>query len=141
MAKFHPDQTTREHAPEATSRGILSDGALVAHYYTAEPSPDRWIAVGTVMFWPETQRLTSPRWMLVGAGRAEPEAVADLRVRMRQHEPPQWRITCDPPDRVVYRHFTEIQSSGRYVVPWEIEIDEDVLPAEFVAGETPPPLS
>ncbi len=125
MATRDVGRNTREQAPEATSRGILSDGALVAHYYTAEPSPDRWVAVGTIMFWPE--RSGSTRWMLVGSGLSQREAVANLRLRLRQSEPPRWRIKCDPPD-----HKSITQRSGdvapdRYVVPWEIAIDEDAL--------------
>ncbi len=130
MATPDADRNTREHAPEATSRGILSDGALVAHYYTAEPSPDRWIAVGTIMFWPQPQRSGSPRWMLVGSGRSQREAVADLRVRLRQDEPPRWRIKCDPPDPKSHhpQFDDEHEAPGQFVVPWEVNPEEERFP-------------
>jgi len=112
------------------SRGIVSDGALIAHYYTAEPSPDRWIAVGTVMFLPEQPRSGSPRWMLVGEGSTERQAIADLRTRMIQYEPPRWRIKCDPPAPEFHRRNEERhdKTSGRFVVPWEIDSGEESVP-------------
>ena len=144
MARLDSERSAIDRAPDhLMSRGILTIATLVAHYYTSEPSPDRWIAVGTVMFWPEQPRSGSPRWMLVGLGATEREAVADLRIRLRQNEPPSWKIKCDPPSHgaVHHRPGGELQKTGDFVVPWEIGADEGVLAAEFAAGETPLPLS
>lgn len=93
MTRLEWNHARRQVIPEATSRGIVSDGLLVAGYYTAEPSPGKWVAVATVMFWPGCHDDGSPRWMLVGEGCSEQRAVAHLRDRMKTANPPRWRIT------------------------------------------------
>ncbi len=112
------------------SRGILSNGTLVAHYYTTEPSPGQWIAVGTIMFWQVQRDDGFPRWMLVGTGRTEKLAVANLRVRMREASPPRWRVKCDPvavSTSEEQPRDTEPSTAG-YVVPWEIGLEETTDP-------------
>lgn len=111
---------------EISNRGILSSGTLVADYYTAEPSPDKWIAVGTVMFWPVRDAGGVPKWMLVGQGRNERQAVDDLHVRMSKSIPPRWKIKCDQAPSGS-THSADLASSdvgNRYVVPWEISTDD-----------------
>jgi len=105
------------------SRGILSYRSLVVTYYTAEPSPGQWVAVGTVMFWPTLQDSGFPRWMLVGVGRSERSAVSNLRARIKESVPPRWKIKLDPPAPVTSepRSTTAASAAREYVVPWEIE--------------------
>lgn len=109
--------------PEAVSRGILSNGSLVANYYTAEPSPGQWVAIGTVMFWPVPQDSGFPRWMLVGVGRNEKSAVANLRARIKEATPPRWKIKLDPPPAASRepRVPADAVVVNEYVVPWAIE--------------------
>ncbi len=112
------------------SRGILSNGTLVTHYYTTEPSPGQWVAVGTVMFWPISHEAGFPRWMLVGTGRTEKLAVSSLRDRMHEASPPRWKIKCEP---VLASESDEASDetraeSGGYVVPWEIGREQATRP-------------
>ncbi len=137
MARLERKHTQRRVIPEATSRGILSDGSLVADYYTAEPSPGKWVAVGTVMFWPARHDDGFPRWMLVGSGCSEQRAVANLRDRMKDANPPRWKIKCEPSTTATARphQAAEAHIAGRFVVPWEIEIDDANILAETAGSE------
>jgi hypothetical protein len=64
-------------------RGVMTRGQTMAEYYTSQPAPTQWIAVGFV----STQKIPpqlSPHlpWLLVGTGRTEDTAINDLWERL-----------------------------------------------------------
>ncbi len=137
MVKLDQELAGCHTIPAAISRGIVSNGSLVADYNTSEPSPGNWVAIGTVMFWPARHDDGFPRWMLVGSGRSEQQAVAHLRARMVDANPPRWKIKCDPaasPNVTVDEHKSE-EIATRYVVPWEVEIDHVAVVIGVEANE------
>ncbi len=125
MARLDQELAGRHTIPAAISRGFVWNGSLVADYNTSEPSPGKWVAIGTVMFWSARRNDGFPRWMLVGSGRSEQQAVAHLRARMVDANPPRWKIKCDPTmsPNVMVDEIKSEEMITRYVVPWEIEID------------------
>jgi hypothetical protein len=126
MARLERERVVRQVIPEAASRGMLSDGVLVADYYTAEPSPGKWVAVGTVTFWLGRRGEGFPQWMLVGVGSSEQAAVAELRSRMNQTDPPRWKMKCDPSAQPAVESDDRVKtrSADRYVVPWDLQIND-----------------
>lgn len=137
MARQERVMLSQRISPQTSNRGIVSVGILVADYYTAEPSPDKWIAVGTVMFWPDHRGEGVPRWMLVGQGRNEQNAVANLRLLMSESVPPRWKAKCNQsPSRSA--HVSDIvvrETENQYVVPWEIVTDDFDAVAQTVMSE------
>jgi hypothetical protein len=57
------------------AHGMLFTSRYRLRYHTAEPAPDQWIAVGTVM------PRCGCRLLRVGRGRSEAAAIADLEQR------------------------------------------------------------
>jgi len=72
------------------SRGAFNARGLSVAFTTSEPSPGRWIAVATVRA-SSANTHQRPGCMLVGRGRSETAAVANLRWRVTNSEPqPFW---------------------------------------------------
>lgn len=76
----------RESATVVMHRGVLVQGELSVEYYTSQPAPTQWIAVGLVQ-----ARITGgtghqPAQMLVGSGQTEDVAVSELSRRLARLE-------------------------------------------------------
>lgn len=56
-----------------------ADGGCVIEYYTSQPAPSQWIAVGLARLAGRGEE--EPRWMVVGTGRTEATAIMTLRRR------------------------------------------------------------
>jgi hypothetical protein len=71
-----------ELPPHAIHHGVIVEGSFVADYYTSQPAPSQWIAVGVVR--PCDEQLSSHRLrrMLVGDGLTADDAMAALRTRI-----------------------------------------------------------
>jgi hypothetical protein len=67
---------------DAIHHGVIVEGSFVADYYTSQPAPIQWIAVGVVR--PRDEQLSSRRLrrMLVGDGLTADDAIAALRTRI-----------------------------------------------------------
>ncbi|HET7037272.1 MAG TPA: hypothetical protein VFI42_16420 [Thermomicrobiaceae bacterium] len=61
---------------EIVRRGTFTAGALSVSYYTSNPAPTQWVAVGVV----------SGARMLVGTGPSEAAAIGDLAARYEQSQ-------------------------------------------------------
>lgn len=88
--KWSGDTHSNSEPDGVVSRGAFNVRGLYVAFATSEPSPGRWIAIATVR-----GRSTStdhrPTCMLVGRGRTEAGAVADLRWRVMDSEAlPLW---------------------------------------------------
>jgi hypothetical protein len=96
----------RESTTVVTHRGVLVQGQLSVEYYTSQPAPTQWIAVGLV-----PARITlgaghQPARMLVGSGQTEDVAVTELSLRLARleavapHCPPDfgrgYMVTTEP---------------------------------------------
>jgi hypothetical protein len=60
--------------------GVFFERGFVTEYYTRQPDPGRWVAVGVVT--PPDDVSDPHRLMLVGAGRSEDAALSDLQTRI-----------------------------------------------------------
>lgn len=81
---------------DAVGRGVLTVRHYQADFYTSQPAPTQWVAVGVVR---DTRALPSeagkPR-LLVGTGRSEQAAIYDLRCRMQSlHVTPEEIFVVD----------------------------------------------
>lgn len=69
-------------ADTVVSRGVLGGPGVVVEYYTSQPAPTQWVAVGIA----ELRLLRSDeqalKKLLVGTGRSEAAAIQALRHRM-----------------------------------------------------------
>lgn len=65
----------------AIERRTLSAGNLTLKYYTSQPGPSQWIAVGTLALEPRDGAADVLR-LLVGAGASEESAIDHLRQRL-----------------------------------------------------------
>jgi hypothetical protein len=63
---------------EPSQHRLVIDDGTVAVYYTMEPSPLQWVAVGTLSTVDHTGRPSRTCRMLVGCGRTEDAAISDL---------------------------------------------------------------
>lgn len=84
-------QCTRD-CDHVVSQGTLRDGESRVDYYTTVPTPSQWIAVGVLVSSDTEDPVRRPRRMLVGTGRCEETAVADLEkrfVRLLRERAPQ----------------------------------------------------
>jgi hypothetical protein len=68
--------------PEVVRSGLLLHGRTLAEYYTSQPAPTQWLAIGVVSTYPEDPGDDRSKQMLVGAGRTEIAAVASLWDRL-----------------------------------------------------------
>ncbi len=76
----------RESTTVVMHRGVLVQGQLSVEYYTSQPAPTQWIAVGLV---PARNTLGAghqPAQMLVGSGQTEDVAVTELSFRLARLE-------------------------------------------------------
>lgn len=71
----------------ADDRRTMRAGAREARFYTSQPAPDQWIAVGTVAVLPRHAGYESTLRLLVGAGADEAAAIDNLRRRLDALEP------------------------------------------------------
>jgi hypothetical protein len=65
----------------ADTRPELAIGAVVVRFETSEPSPNRWVAVGSVLDRADRGDGERAYGLIVGTGHTEDEAIADLRLR------------------------------------------------------------
>ena len=63
-------------------RGVLVRGPARAEYYTSQPAPTQWLAVGLVSTHPATRACPRLQQLLVGTGRTEDAAVNALWERL-----------------------------------------------------------
>ncbi|CCF82628.1 hypothetical protein [Nitrolancea hollandica] len=78
-------------------RGVLVRGPATAEYYTSQPAPTQWLAVGLVSTQPATRDCPRLQQFLVGTGRTEDSAVSALWDRLASPGPvPRSRPQCDP---------------------------------------------
>lgn len=76
----------REAATVVMHRGVLVHGQLSVEYYTSQPAPTQWIAVGLVPARTTLGTGYQPAQMLVGSGRSEDVAVKELSFRLARLE-------------------------------------------------------
>lgn len=80
-----PDGSTR--ADRVANRGVLDGHHVVVEYYTSQPAPTQWVAVGLATVRNE-DGLAPQTTLLVGTGRTEEAAVHELRGRVPVAERP-----------------------------------------------------
>jgi hypothetical protein len=68
-------------------RGVLVRGPATAEYYTSQPAPTQWLAVGLVSTHPATRECPRLQQFLVGTGRTEDSAVSALWDRLASPTP------------------------------------------------------
>lgn len=68
--------------PGAVHTGVLGYGCAVAEYYTSQPAPTQWLAIGVVSIHSEDRRGGRAKQLLVGTGRTESTAVGSLWDRL-----------------------------------------------------------
>ncbi len=68
--------------PGAVSRGVLGRGCAIAEYYTTQPAPTQWLAIGVVSIHSDDPSGSRMKQLLVGAGRTESAAVGSLWDRL-----------------------------------------------------------
>lgn len=68
-------------------RGVLVRGPAMAEYYTSQPAPTQWLAVGLVSTHPVARTCPQLQQLLVGTGRTEDAAVNALWERSAVPEP------------------------------------------------------
>ncbi|HEU4793741.1 MAG TPA: hypothetical protein VFS96_08790 [Nitrolancea sp.] len=68
-------------------RGVLVRGPSTAEYYTSQPAPTQWLAVGLVSTHPATRECPRLQQFLVGTGRTEDSAVSALWDRLASPTP------------------------------------------------------
>jgi hypothetical protein len=73
---------TSEVTPEVAHRGVLARGCVVAEYYTSQPAPTQWLAIGLVSTYSDDHRDVRSKQLLVGTGRTETVAVKSLWDRL-----------------------------------------------------------
>jgi hypothetical protein len=71
-----------EVAAVVSYRGILDRSGIVAEYYTSQPAPTQWIAVGLVSARTSSAPVQEPRRLVVGTGMTEQIAVDALAHRL-----------------------------------------------------------
>lgn len=76
----------REATTVVMHRGVLVQGQLSVEYYTSQPAPTQWIAVGLVPARINLGTGHQPAQMLVGSGQTEDVAVTELSVRLARLE-------------------------------------------------------
>ena len=76
----------RESATVVMHRGVLAQGQLSVEYYTSQPAPTQWIAVGLVPARINLGTGHQPAQMLVGSGQSEEIAVSELSRRLARLE-------------------------------------------------------
>jgi hypothetical protein len=76
----------RESTTVVTHRGVLVQGQLSVEYYTSQPAPTQWIAVGLVPARIALGAGHQPARMLVGSGQTEDVAVTELSLRLARLE-------------------------------------------------------
>lgn len=115
----------RESTTIVMHRGVLVQGQLSVEYYTSQPAPTQWIAVGLV-----PARITlgaghQPAQMLVGSGQTEDVAVTELSLRLARleavapHCPPDYSRECavtTEPERLA-RSGRPATTTHRYGAP------------------------
>lgn len=62
--------------------GLLLHGRILAEYYTSQPAPTQWLAIGVVSIYPIDPGDDRSKQMLVGTGRTETAAVVSLWDRL-----------------------------------------------------------
>ena len=72
----------RESATVVMHRGVLAQGQLSVEYYTSQPAPTQWIAVGLVSARTSSGPIHEPRRLVVGTGVTEQTAVDALARRL-----------------------------------------------------------
>lgn len=95
----------RETATVVMHRGVLAQGQLSVEYYTSQPAPAQWIAVGLISATTAVGVSHQPAQMLVGAGQTEEVAVSELSRRLA-------RLEAVAPHRPS-EHSRERTSSGK----------------------------
>lgn len=86
-ASTHWSRSTESHV--VVNRGVVTDGRYPVDYYTAQPSPSQWIALGIVRGAPEVEDLQATHRMMVGNGASEQAAIEALRQRVITILPPE----------------------------------------------------
>ncbi len=76
----------RESTTVVMHRGVLVQGQLSVEYYTSQPAPTQWIAVGLVPARIALGAGHQPAQMLVGSGQTEDVAVTELSIRLARLE-------------------------------------------------------
>lgn len=71
-----------EAIPGAVHRGVLGRGCAIAEYYTTQPAPTQWLAIGVVSIHSDDPSDSRMKQLLVGAGRTESAAVGSLWDRL-----------------------------------------------------------
>ncbi len=71
-----------EVIPGAVNRGVLGRGCAIAEYYTTQPAPTQWLAIGLVSIHSDDPSGSRLKQLLVGAGRTESAAVGSLWDRL-----------------------------------------------------------
>jgi hypothetical protein len=68
----------RDHV---VSQGALQNGQVRVDYYTTNPAPSQWVAIGVITAPAEQRTPESGRKLLVGNGANELESMLDLHVQ------------------------------------------------------------
>lgn len=76
-------------------RSVLNLGAMYVEYYTSQPAPTQWIAVGLLKGRADGPAHSLPTSLVVGSGRTEQLAVTALRERLMQRELPSRIVDRD----------------------------------------------
>lgn len=71
-----------EIIPGAVHSGVLGRGCVIAEYYTIQPAPTQWLAIGVVSIYAGDCSGSQMQQLLVGAGRTESTAVGSLWDRL-----------------------------------------------------------
>ena len=71
--------------PLAQRHSRRGDDGCAIEYYTLQPAPTQWVAVGRAVT--SADYVVGPRSLLVGTGRTEEAAVRDLRGRCPHGDP------------------------------------------------------
>lgn len=80
------------HLPEPAFSRLLIEHTAIVQYYTDEPSPSQWVAIGMVLPLARLAAWGEERRLLVGCGRSEAAAIEDLAFRLAELLP-----AADPP--------------------------------------------
>ena len=71
-----------EGIPGAVRKDVLGYGCAVTEYYTSQPAPTQWLAIGLVSIHSEDRSDIRGKQLLVGTGRSETAAVGSLWDRL-----------------------------------------------------------
>lgn len=128
-----------EIPPYSVHHGVLVEGDRSADYYTSQPDPDHWIAVGLVSAPGAGRR--GPRRMLVGQACTEDRAIQALWGRIAELSGDSPCITCSESRAVrddEVRSSTEtygriyLAGGDRLTVPNTVFVCDDPTDSSFV---------